>query len=85
MKWEKDKKFLSDLNCDITVTNIQRGVDAGNRNLNFKIDLVVNGKKIVIHAYNGKQKLTVSGKEHATFVKKLLCSYFADRISWKVF
>ena len=47
---------------------------------NNKVVFLVNKDKIVLHAYNSKQRFTVSGKNHCVFADKFLLPFFKEKV-----
>ena len=48
------------------------GMDDGSNNVDYKIVFQSNGQKVVSHAYNVKQRFTITGQGYKTFVEKYL-------------
>ena len=49
--------------------------------MDFKVVFSFNDLKIAVHAYNSKQKLTVSGSNHVGFVTNCLGPFLEARIN----
>ena len=80
LKWEKEGDIFSYSDVMVKVVDVKPGFDVNNKNVDYKVQFIVNEQKIVLHAYNGRQRLTVSGKEHAYFVRECLVPYFTQKI-----
>ena len=46
--------FYGDLSIQVVET--KPGIEGDNKNVDYKIVFEVNGEKVVLHAYNGKQR-----------------------------
>ena len=57
---------------NIKVIEANAGMDDGSKNVDHKIVFQVNGQKVVLHAYNTKQRFTVTGQGYKVFVEKYL-------------
>ena len=80
LNWDKVNRnfFCGDLS--IQVIEAKPGMESENKNVDYKIEFQVNGEKVVLHAYNGKQRFTVSGKNHVNFVTKYIQPFFTKNI-----
>ena len=57
---------------DIKVMEAKAGMDGESKNVDHKIEFQVNAQKVVLHAYNSKQRFTVSGQGNQVFVEQYL-------------
>jgi hypothetical protein len=48
--------------------------------MEYKFVFLVNGQRIVLHAYNGKQRFTVCGQNYIDFVNRYLEPFFTKKI-----
>ena len=81
LNWDKVNRnfFYGDLS--IQVIEAKPGMESGNKNVDYKIEFQVNGEKVVLHAYNGKLRFTVSGRNHVNFVTKYIHPFSQRRLS----
>ena len=80
LNWDKVNRnfFYGDLS--IQVVEAKPGMENGNKHVDYKIEFQVNGEKVVLHAYNGKQRFTISGKNHVNFVTKYIKPFFTKKV-----
>ena len=81
LSWDKSNRNFTYCDLDIQVIEAKPGIDGGNNNVDYKIVFQVNGQKVVLHAYNGKQRLTLNGQGHRMFVQMFLDPFFRSKIS----
>ena len=81
LNWDKSNRNFTYCDLDIQVIEAKPGIDGGNKNVDYKIVFQVNGQKVVLHAYNGKQRLTLTGLGHRMFVQMFLDPFFRSKIS----
>ena len=80
INWDKTNRnfFYGDLS--IQVIEAKPGMENSNKHVDYKIVFQVNGQKVVLHAYNVKQRFTVSGRNHLIFVNQFLQPFFSKKI-----
>ena len=66
---------------DVERVAIDPRTELSGKHVDTKIEFKVNRSKLVIHAYNTRQKLTIQGKKHKWFVDNYLEPFFKLRIS----
>ena len=84
LNWDKGNRMFSYGDINIQVTEAKPGIERGNKHVDYKIVFLVNNQKVVLHAYNSKQRFTVSGQNHVNFVTKYLEPFFTKKIEFHV-
>ena len=65
---------------EIKIMEVHTGVETSEHHIDTKLVLNVNGDRLVLHAYNGTQKLMVQGKNYENFALNCLQPYFFQEI-----
>ena len=80
LNWDNGNRHFSYGDLNMEVIEAKPGVDDDNKHMDYKIVFRVNGMKVVLHAYNSKQRFTVSGQNRVNFVNKFLDPFFSKKI-----
>ena len=80
LNWDKGNRKFSYGDLNIQVIEAKPGIDGENKHMDYKIVFHVNGKKVVLHAYNSKQRFTISGQNYVNFVTKFLEPFLRKKI-----
>ena len=64
----------------IKVIEVDKGIEDTNKHVDTKLVVMVDDKRIVIHAYNGTQNVMVQGKNYKSFAVDCLKPYFEQKI-----
>jgi hypothetical protein len=80
LQWDKGNRQFSYGDLNIEVIEAKPGIENEAKHMDYKFVFIVNGHRIVVHAYNGKQRLTVCGQNYLNFVDKFLEPFFARKI-----
>ena len=78
--WDKGNRKFSYGDLDVEVIEAKPGIENEDKHMDYKFVFLVNGKRIVLHAYNGKQRMTVCGQNYLEFVSKFLEPFFTKKI-----
>ena len=79
--WHKklNEKILIN-ETEVQVVEIDDGIDDSRKHIDTKLVILANKSRLVIHAYNSKQKLMVQGQDYENFALNCLEPFFKDRI-----
>ena len=77
--WDNGNRNFSYGEFNIQVIEAKPGMDGGNKHMDYKIVFSVNDQKVVLHAYNSKQRFTVSGQNYVNFVNKFIDPFFTQK------
>ena len=80
LQWDRGNRKFSYGDLDIEVIEAKPGIENEAKHMDYKFVFIVNGQRIVLHAYNGKQRLTVCGQNYVNFVEKFLQPFFSRKI-----
>ena len=78
--WAESNKNFDYGDLCIKVMEVKAGMDNGNKNIDHKIEFQVNDQKVVLHAYNTKQRFTVTGQGYKVFVEKYLDPILREKV-----
>ena len=65
---------------EVKIIEVHAGVENSENHVDTKLVVLVNGDRLVLHAYNGTQNLMVQGKNYEKFAIDCLKPYFLQRI-----
>ena len=65
---------------EIKVIESDEGKDESGNHVDTKLAVIVNSKRLVLHAYNSTQKLMVQGKDYENFSINCLETFFRQKI-----
>jgi hypothetical protein len=80
LKWDKGNRNFSYGELNVEVIEAKPGIEGGNNHVDYKFIFLVNGHRVVLHAYNGKQRFTVCGQNYLLFIEKYLEPFFTRKI-----
>ena len=80
LSWDRGNRKFSYGDLNIEVVEAKPGFEDENKHVDYKFVSDVNGLKLVLHAYNGKQRLTVCGQNYMNFVDKFLEPYYTKKV-----
>ena len=76
---EKDNIIKID-DTDIEVIEVEAGRESLGQHMDTKLVVMVNGDRLVLHAYNGTQNLMIQGKNYKKFASNCLEPFFRQKI-----
>ena len=80
-EWNKKiKKPFQMMETDIEIVEYDTGVELSGRSMDAKLVIIVNGDRIVLHAYNGTQNIMLQGKNFVNFAENILHPYFEELV-----
>ena len=79
--WHKklnEKIFINE--TEVQIVEIDAGIDDSQNHIDTKLVIIANKSRLVLHAYNSKQKLMVQGQDYENFALNCLEPFFKDKI-----
>ena len=65
---------------EVEVIEIDSGIDSNQKHVDTKLVILSNSSRLVLHAYNSKQKLMVQGQNYEKFALHCLEPFFKEKI-----
>ena len=65
---------------EVKILEVDAGIENTGKTVDTKLAVLVNGSRLVLHAYNSTQNLMVQGKNYENFGLKCLQPFFVEKI-----
>ena len=77
--WQQNEKFFIN-GTEVEIVEIDYGKDNNEKHVDTKLVILADSSRLVLHAYNSRQKLMVQGQNYETFALNCLEPFFKEKI-----
>ena len=80
-EWHRRSNEIININnIEVKIIEVDAGIENTAKHVDTKLIVIVNGDRLVLHAYNGTQNLMVQGRNYENFAINYLQPFFINKI-----